>query len=96
MNSIKTITTNAIKIISESIEDKELDFKREQIVVLERAKDQIEHIKTGIETSLNDWEDMMSPEDINAAHKVDEAVITVPGFDKDKFESEELINQEEA
>ncbi len=96
LNSIKTITTNAIKIISESIEDKDLNFQKNQVIVLERAKDQIEHIKIGIETSLNDWEDMMSPEDINTAHKVGEAVDTVPSFDKDKFESEEPINQEEA
>lgn len=104
LNSIKTIATNAIRIISDSIGNNELDFTKEQITVLERAKDQMEHIETGIETSLFDWEDMMSKEDINMVHedskisrrKVAEAADTVPGFDQNKFESEEQMNQEEA
>lgn len=104
LNSIKTTATNAIKIISECIKDEKMDFSKEQVIVLERAKDQVEHIEIGIETALNDWEDMMSQEDINMVHggddisreKAQEAAGTVPGFDKDKFESEELINQEEA
>lgn len=104
LNSIKVTATNAIKIILDSIEDKELKFTLEQKTVLERAKDQMEHIEAGIETSLFDWEDMMSKEDINMAHindaerkrKVADAVRTVPGFDKERFERTEQINQEEA
>lgn len=104
LNSIKTTATNAIKIISDSIESKELNFSTEQIVILERAKDQMEHIKTGIETSLFDWEDMMSQEDINLAHldektikaRAGEAANTVPGFNQEQFEREEQMNQEEA
>ena len=104
LNSIKTTATNAVKIISDSIGNNELKFTPEQITVLERAKDQMEHIETGIETSLFDWEDMMSQEDINSAH-LDEAVIkarageaadTVPGFNQEQFEREEQMNQEEA
>lgn len=104
LNSIKTTATNAIKILSDSIGNNELSFTKEQITVLERAKDQMEHIETGIATSLFDWEDMMSQEDINMVHgdneinrrKVEEAMGTVPGFDQNKFESEEQMNQEEA
>lgn len=96
LNSIKTMATNAIKIISDSISNNTLNFTSEQIIVLERAKDQVEHIETGIETSIFDWEDMMSPEDIDVAHKIDDAIGTVPDFDKDKFKNEEQINQEDA
>lgn len=104
LNSIKTTATNAIKIISDSIGSNELNFTPEQITILERAKDQMEHIETGIETSLFDWEDMMSQEDINSAHldevaikvKAGEAANTVPGFNKEQFEREEQMNQEEA
>lgn len=103
LNSIQITATNAIKILSDSIKNNTLKFSPEQITVLERAKDQMEHIETGIGTSLFDWEDMMSKEDIIDAHgennnkkKVQEAAVTVPGFDQEQFESNEQINQEEA
>lgn len=103
LNSIKTTATNAIKIISDSINNKALNFTPEQTNVLERAKDQMQHIKTGIETSLFDWEDMMSREDINTArwNEITESILTevsdtVPNFNQEQFEREEQINQEEA
>lgn len=103
LNSIRMTASNAIKILSSSIENNTLKFSSEQITVLERAKDQMEHIESGIGTSIIDWEDMMSKEDIADAHgdknnkkKVKEASSTVPDFDQFKFESSEQINQEEA
>ena len=104
LNSIKTTATNAKKIISDCIANNQTVFAPDQISVLDRARDQMEHIETGIETSLFDWEDMMSQEDINMVHgdrttikrKAAEAADTIPGFDVGKFESEEQMNQEEA
>ena len=104
LKSIKTIATNAIKILSDSIEKNSEEYSTQQLLILERAKDQMEHIETGIETSLFDWEDMMSQEDIITAHsgddiaqkKLEAALSTVPDFNKEKFESSEQINQEEA
>ena len=95
---------NAKKMISDCIANNHTVFAPEQISVRDRARDQMEHIETGIETSLFDWEDMMSQEDINMVHgdrttikrKAAEAADTIPGFDVGKFESEEQMNQEEA
>lgn len=104
LDSINITATNAIMIISDSISSNTLSFSPDQKNVLERAKDQMEHIKIGIETSLFDWEDMMSKEDINLAHldkesikaNAEKAANTIPGFNQEQFEEEEQMNQEGA
>ena len=103
LNSIKTSAQNASMLIGEYLRDNTESLSKEAVLILQRAKDQVEHIKIGIDTSIIDWEDMMALEDISAAHasenvdkrKIKEAAEVVPCFNIQQFAQDDL-NQNEA
>lgn len=72
INTISTYAQNAETLLEESL--KGLDGKNgdEKAVhyesIIHVVFEQIKGIRKGLETSIEDWEDMMEPKDVEAAH----------------------------